>query len=381
MNDSNDAPEPCCESCHEPAPNPVPPGVVRTALDADGQSLTIDYDPAVISDESVRDVASRLAAGEHRLEKCMMRLTGRACEACALNFERKAEAIPGIRRARATFVGGIMTVTYDDRVLSSEQVIEQVGRTGAPVRRFSETAKGWFSADRVEMAFTAICFVFTALGWFVHRHLEGQPIHGGSLSALFFFIAYVTGGYFGVLASIQSLRERTIDVDLLMVLAALGAAYVGAPLEGATLLFLFSFSNVLQEYAIDRTRKAINSLMKLRPDKALVKRNGETALLPVEQLVVGDVLLVRPGESIPLDSEIIEGSSSINESSLTGESMPVSKKVGDPVFAGTMNQTGGLEVRVTKLAKDSTIEKLIRMVEEAQSEKAETQRFLDKAEQ
>jgi Cd2+/Zn2+-exporting ATPase len=166
-----------------------------------------------------------------------------------------------------------------------------------------------------------------------------------------------------------------------MVLAALGAAVVGAPFEGAMLLFLFSLSNVLQAYAIDRTRKAIKSLMKLRPDKALVRRDDGIELVPVDELVIGDVLVVRPGESIALDSVIIEGTSSVDQSSLTGESMPVSKKAGDPVFAGTINQTGGLEVRVAKLAKDSTIEKLVRMVEEAQTEKAETQRFLDRAEQ
>ena len=166
-----------------------------------------------------------------------------------------------------------------------------------------------------------------------------------------------------------------------MVLAALGAAVVDAPFEGAMLLFLFSLSNVLQAYAIDRTRKAIKSLMKLRPDKALARRDGKTVLLPVEELIVGDVLVVRPGESIALDSVITEGSSAIDQASLTGESMPVSKSVGDPVFAGTINQTGGLEIRVTKLAKDSTIEKLVRMVEEAQTEKADTQRFLDRAEQ
>ena len=166
-----------------------------------------------------------------------------------------------------------------------------------------------------------------------------------------------------------------------MILAALGAAVVGAPFEGAMLLFLFSLSNVLQAYAIDRTRKAIHSLMKLRPDKALTRRDGNTVLLPIEELVVGDIVVVRPGESIALDSVIVEGESSINESSLTGESIPVLKKVGDPVFAATINQTGGLEVRVTRLAKDSVIEKLIQMVEEAQSEKAETQRFLDRAEQ
>ena len=166
-----------------------------------------------------------------------------------------------------------------------------------------------------------------------------------------------------------------------MVLAALGAAVVGAPFEGAMLLFLFSLSNVLQAYAIGRAPRAIHSLMKLRPDKALTRRDGETALLPIEQLTVGDIVIVRPGESIPLDGVIVESQSAIDESSLTGESIPVLKKVGDPIFAATINQTGGLEVRVTKLAKDSTVEKLIRMVEEAQSEKAETQRFLDRAEQ
>lgn len=359
----------------------IPPGIVRTAVDAEAKKLTIDYDPAVISEESVREVADQLApkAGFH-LEKCLLRLEGRACEACALNFERKAEAIPGIRRATATFIGGTMTVTYDDALLTPEQVIERVGKTGAPVAPFTpEEGKGWFTMNRLEMLFTVLCLIFTVLGWLTHRHFGADQSRMGV--NVFFMIAYLTGGYFGVRASIQSLRQRTIDVDLLMVLAALGAGYVGRPLEGATLLFLFSFSNVLQEYAIERTRKAIHSLMKLRPDKALVRRNGETVLLGVEKLVVGDVLIVRPGESIPLDGEIIEGASAINEASVTGESMPVDKAVGDPVFAATINQSGGLEVRITKLAKDSTIEKLIRMVEEAQSEKAETQRFLDRAEQ
>ena len=219
-----------------------------------------------------------------------------------------------------------------------------------------------------------LTFVFMITGWLTAK--LGVAWHD-----VFYVGAYLAGGYFGVRAGLQSLRQWTIDVDLLMVLAALGAAVVNAPFEGAMLLFLFSLSNVLQAYAIDRTRKAIKSLMKLRPEKALARRDGGTVLLPVEELVVGDVLVVRPGESIALDSVIIEGSSAIDQASLTGESMPVSKKVGDPVFAGTINQTGGLEMRVTKLAKDSTIEKLVRMVEEAQTEKADTQRFLDRAEQ
>lgn len=198
---------------------------------------------------------------------------------------------------------------------------------------------------------------------------------------ILYVIAYATGGLFGVKAGLESLMHRRIDVDLLMVLAAIGAVLVGSPFEGAMLLFLFSLSNVLQAYALGRTRNAIKALMKLRPDTALLKRDGQTVLTPIEQLVVGDRIVVRPGERVPLDGVVMEGESAIDQSTLTGESMPVTKRVNDTVFAGTINQTGSLDVKVTKLARDSTIAKLIQLVEEAQSEKAPTERFLDKFEQ
>ncbi len=201
-----------------------------------------------------------------------------------------------------------------------------------------------------------------------------------TVTTALYVIAYVAGGAFGVKESIAALRRGAVEVDMLMVLAALGAATVNAPFEGAMLLFLFSLSNVLQGYALGRTRDAIRALMKLRPNQALTKRNGDTALLPIEQLVLGDHIIVRPGERVPLDGTVLEGESSCDESSLTGESMPVTKRVGDTMFAGTINQSGGIEIEVTRLAHDSTIAKLIKLVETAQSEKAETQRFLDKAE-
>ena len=363
----------------------APPGIVKATVEADGQSIAIDYDPRAISDESVRQVAARLMPeAQRRFDKCVMRLGGRACEACALKLERKAQRIQGVRRARATFLGGVMSVTFDNAQLSPEQVIEHVQKTGAPVTPFTiprelpHNIGEWLQYYRagVEAACTALTFVFMIAGLLSPRVGLG-PIWANC----FFTAAYLAGGIFAVQASLRSLRLWTIDVDLLMVLAAVGAAVVRAPFEGAMLLFLFSLSNVLQGYAMDRTRKAIHSLMKLRPNKALTRRDGKTLLLPIEQLVVGDLVIVRPGESIALDGVIVEGESAIDESSLTGESMPVLKKVHDPVFAATINQTGGLEVQVTRLAKDSAIEKLIRMVEEAQSEKAETQRFLDRAEQ
>ena len=332
--------------------------MVRTEIDAAHHALTIDFDPRLISEEGVRHVAERLAPlGHQQYCKTILRLGGRASGAAEQKIENKVQKINGIRRARATFLGGVMTVTFDDARLSEAQVVERVRETGAPVKPYAVEAERapegvrewvvhWTTGDRIEAVFTALTFVFMIAGWVAGKF--GVPWHD-----LFYLGAYLTGGYFGVRAGLQSLRQWTIDVDLLMVLAALGAAVVNAPFEGVMLLFLFSLSNVLQSYAIDRTRKAIKSLMKLRPDKALLRRDGGTKLVPVGELAVGDVLVVRPGESIALDSVIIEGTSAIDQSSLTGESMPVSKKVGDPVFAGTINQTGGLEVRVAKLAKDS----------------------------
>ena len=369
-----------------PIPAPDQPGVLHADVDPVHHALMIDFDPRMISDEGVRKVAEKLAPlGHQHYCKAILHLGGRASGAAEQKLERKAQQIQGIRRARATFLGGVMTVTFDDAHLSEAQMLERVRQTGAPVTPYKLEAEHkpastrawllyWVTGDRLEALCMGLTFIFMMAGW-------ASAKLGVASQNLFYIGAYLTGGYFGVRGGLQSLRQWTIDVDLLMILAALGAAVVNAPFEGAMLLFLFSLSNVLQTYAIDRTRRAIKSLMKLRPEKALTRRNGVTVLLPVESLVVGDVLVVRPGESIALDSVIIEGSSAIDQASLTGESMPVSKKVGDPVFAGTINQTGGLEVRVTKLAKDSTIEKLVRMVEEAQTEKADTQRFLDRAEQ
>jgi Cd2+/Zn2+-exporting ATPase len=197
----------------------------------------------------------------------------------------------------------------------------------------------------------------------------------------FFLAAYLTGGWHGTLHGVRSLLRGTVDVDLLMILAALGAAYVHHAFEGAMLLFLFSLSHALQEMAMERSRSAISALVKLRPETALCKRGAETVLVLIDDLVVGDLIFVRPGESIPVDGVVSEGSSSVNQASITGESLPVDKKKGDPLFAGTLNEQGGLEMKATKLARESTLAKLIELVEKAQGQKAKTQRFLEKAEQ
>lgn len=194
-------------------------------------------------------------------------------------------------------------------------------------------------------------------------------------------VAYVFGGWYGLRESLDALKERRFEIDLLMILAAIGALIINAPFEGAMLLFLFSLSNVLQNIAIGRSRRAIEALMELRPDEAVVLRNGRWMTVPLDGVVVGEIFSVRPGDRFPLDGEIIRGQSAVDQATLTGESVPVEKQPGDEVFAGTINGDGVLEVRTTKTAGESSLARMVTLVEEAQAEKAETQRLIDRFEQ
>ncbi len=199
--------------------------------------------------------------------------------------------------------------------------------------------------------------------------------------ALLGVIAFIAGGVYGLKGAVESLRERKLDVDLLMILAALGAAVVGEWRDGALLLFLFSLSNVLQDYAIGRSRQAIRSLLKLYPSEAKVRRGDTVQIIKAEAIRVGDLVLIDPGARIPTDGIIRAGHSFIDQSPITGESMPVEKNVGDKVFAGTLNGQGALDVEATQPASDTVLARIIKLVEEAQDSKAPTERFLETFEQ
>lgn len=196
-----------------------------------------------------------------------------------------------------------------------------------------------------------------------------------------FALSYAAGGYFGFTSAVRSLRQGTIDIDLLMLLAAIGAVIVGAPFEGALLLFLFALSHVLQAYALGRNNRAIEALVKLRPKVAHVLRDGGTTDLTLETIGVGERFLLRPGEQVPLDARVVEGESTIDQSSVTGESLPVTKRPGSELFAGTQNLRGSLTAEVLRTESDSTLSRMVALVEQAQKRKARTQRFLEKAEQ
>lgn len=198
-----------------------------------------------------------------------------------------------------------------------------------------------------------------------------------------YLVAYVAGGFYSVQEAWESLRERHFDVNFLMIIAALGAAVVGHPREGAVLMFLFSLSHTLETYAMGRTHASIRALMDMTPRTARVLRPDNGTLqpveVPVEQVEQGEVVLVRPGEQIPTDGTVEEGESAVNEASITGESMPAEKQRGQQVYAGTLNGQGMLKVRVTTTVQNSVLARIVKIVREAREQKAQSQKFTDKA--
>ena len=229
--------------------------------------------------------------------------------------------------------------------------------------------------ENVELLLAAITLVALLVGWLGGNLLGWLPGWAVATAAV---IAFVAGGYSGVMGAIEEARHGKLDIDFLMVTAALGAALIGQWAEGALLLFLFTLSGALEEFAMARTRKAIEALAQLRPDVATVRRDGAEITLGVDALVVGDVVVVRPGERLPVDGTVVKGMTTVDQSPITGESVPVQKEPGDQVFAGTINGGGALDVEVTKLASESTLSKIIKLVSEAQEDATPTQQFIDR---
>ncbi|MFG2892459.1 heavy metal translocating P-type ATPase [Streptomyces sp. NPDC048248] len=209
--------------------------------------------------------------------------------------------------------------------------------------------------------------------------LTGAPAW---LSGPLYAAAYVTGGWEPALAGLRALRDRTLDVDLLMIVAAVGAAAIGQVMDGALLIVIFATSGALEALATARTADSVRGLLDLAPETAtrLLDDGGEETV-PTDALAVGDVILVRPGERVGADGRVLDGAGEVDQATITGEPLPVAKEAGDEVFAGTLNGTGALRVKVERDAADSVIARIVAMVEEASETKAPTQLFIEKVEQ
>ena len=265
--------------------------------------------------------------------------------------------------------------------------------SGPPNGAAHEHAHGGIFGERTELIFALLSGAFLAVGFAIEKLVESGP-DWAPLAC--YVAAYFFGGFYTLKEAIDNARARKFKIDSLMLVAATGAAILGEFAEGALLLFLFSIGHALENYAMGRAKRAIDALAELAPDTATLLRAGEQVVVPVEELVVGDVVLVRPNERLAADGFVIDGQSAINQAPVTGESIPVDKRpVSDraiarqnttaiaaqsQVFAGTINGSGALEIEVTRKASESTLSKVAELVATAETERSPTQRMTDKFE-
>ena len=306
--------------------------------------------------------------------KIEVRVSNLDCEHDAANIERGLEGFAGLVGLKVYPKSAKVALTFDPDQTNPGALKQKLETLGFPPQKGMEMAeqpKPWKN-PKVLTAFAS--GVLLLVGWLISLISAPELI-----STIIFIAAILIGGYyFGREAFEELIFERQIGIELLMSVAAIVASAMGAPLEGAMLVFLYSISEAAEGYTEEKTRAAIKALMNLAPKIALVRRNGREQEIPVEELVVGDVFIVKPGQSMATDGEVLVGSSSVNQAPVTGESVPVEKQVGDQVFAGSINGESALEIRATKIFADNTIARIITMVEEAQEKKGKNQRFIER---
>ncbi len=303
------------------------------------------------------------------------RLQNLDCENEANKIRRSLENLEGIESLVIYPSSGKIKVTVNEQQLPPDRLKSKLEDMGFPVldrHQMATLPKPWKNPKVVTSATSGLLLGITYL---LSQFDIISPMAAYGLYAL----AIIIGGYYFGKEALQELfAEFNIGIELLMTVAAVIAYIMGQPAEAAILVFLYSISEAAEGYTEERTRGAIRALMELAPKTALVIRDGQEVEIPAEDLRVGDRFIVKPGGAVPTDGKIVKGRSSLNEAPVTGESIPVEKGEGDMVFAGTINETGALEVVATKTFEDNTIARIIHLVEEAQEEKGESQKFIQR---
>lgn len=352
-------------------------GAGRVVIDIDGS--VVDRARIVDRIESFGYTVPPAAAATEGLR---FRLRGMDCADCAKTLEQVVGALPGVAEAKVNFGAGTLSVAAaSGAAVGASDVVHAVGRAGYTASPVSEESASLLETDGAR--------------WWQDRRLQ-WVIFAGGLWIVATVLATVGGGpvvlvdalYAGAIASggwpylrvaAQSLRVRRLDMNVLMMVAAIGAAVLGQWGEGATVVVLFALGGTLQARTLERTRGAIRGLMALSPSTASrVDAQSVETTVPIQELEIGDLLRLRPGERVAADGVVVEGTSAIDQSVVTGESIPVDKLPGDECFAGTLNGPGTLLLRVTREAADSTLSRIIHLVEEAQGSKAPAQQAVDR---
>jgi Cd2+/Zn2+-exporting ATPase len=364
--------------------------------------LTVEYDEAETDADAIaeRVEAAGYTVADDGGETLRFSVPEMDCASCAGKVESALEGVDGLRAVESHPTTGTAVVTYDRNAATEGDIVAAIEGAGYEVAETTgesettgqpdETGSIWTSSRALK---TWVSGVFVALGlvFFLEFLLAGANAQVGSVlgSPLYvddvlFLIAVATGGQEILRGGYYSLKNWNLDIDLLMSIAILGALTASLAFgealyfEAATLAFLFSVAELLERYSMDRARNSLEELMDLSPDEATVKRDGTEEVVPVDDVQVGDVVVIRPGEKIPMDGAVIDGTSAVNQAPITGESVPVDKTEGDEVYAGTINEEGYLEVQVTAAASDNTLSRIVQMVEDAQSNKTEREQFVER---
>ena len=298
------------------------------------------------------------------------RLENLSCTSCAAKFEKNVRALPDIRDVRLNF--GASKLTVEGNVSIAD--LEKAGAFDH-IRIFPEKEKVVrkpFYKQRQTIE-AALSFLLLIAGIIVS--FQTSETHPWSVGL--FGSSMLIGGYHLFWTGLKNLSNVHFDMKTLMTIAVIGAVIIGEWREGAVVVFLFAISEALEAFSMNKARQSIRGLMDLAPARALILRQGELLELETEDIRIGEVLIVKPGQKIAMDGTVLRGASSVNQAAITGESIPAYKEPGDEVFAGTLNEEGALEVTVTKRVEDTTIAKIIHLVEEAQAEKAPSQKFVD----
>jgi Cd2+/Zn2+-exporting ATPase len=302
----------------------------------------------------------------------VFRIDGMCCGEEAAILQRRLRPITGIEDVAADVVGQRLHVKYDAAVLSTNVIVDAVSETG--MRAWLEHEQPLAPpSSRARGVLVGVSGASLAVG------LVAQWFDAPSaLSIAAYVVAATAGGVFPARRAWKSVRNLDLDINVLMLIAVVGAMLLGEWAEAGTVVFLFAIAQWLESRSMDRAREAIRALMDLTPDEARIRHHDHEEVVPVDRIEIGTVMLIRPGEKIPLDGEIVVGRSDVNQAPITGESLPADKGPGDEVFAGTINGHGAIEVSVTRRRRDTTLARIIHLVETAQAQRAPSQQFIDR---
>jgi Cd2+/Zn2+-exporting ATPase len=373
-------------------------GVTWASLNFAASTIWFEYEPEEISLAAILSTIQKAGYEYHEPQVSAVApsvststfiVSGLDCPDCAEKLQTKLTLCDGIEQADINFTASALTVKHDPALVNRTDIIALVENAGYRATVHGAEVKkdlaDFFSIGNARLMltlFSGLCIGCAAAAALLRDVLPLRLVTAGSLEFtavhLLYLLAAASGSLYAARSGFYTLRAGTTDMNVLMTVAIIGALAISEFAEAAMVAFLFSLGNLLQSYTLDKTRNALRQLMDLAPREAQRKRGGILQKVPVAELNIDDIIVVKPGGSIPVDGSVIQGESSVNEAPITGESMPADKSCGTRVFAGTINISGALEIKVAKRAEDSTLARIIHLVEEAQSQKAPSQNFVDK---